>query len=334
MRSGLAVGLMLVIVSAVGSLHAQPSDAGALVKHGLVLRRERHDAEALDEFRRAYALDPAPRTLAQIALAEQALGKWADAEADLQKALGAGDDSWIASNRRVLDAGLATIHGHLGGLDVEADVKGAELWVNGARVGSLPLAAPMRVEAGSVVVEVRAEGYATARRITSVEPGGSARESLHLVPLGVPALPEMPPASTRQAEHPLPSLPQAEPPRVIPIDRRMRFVSFVLMGAGAVGIAAGSYFGVQTLNTKSQRDAYGNCQGQTCPSTGFNLDQQARSYALQSTAWFTGGLLAAGVGVGLFLMSGSRVLPGGSTALRITVDVGPDRASAGLGGSW
>ena len=43
---------------------------------------------------------------------------------------------------------------------------------------------------------------------------------------------------------------------------------------------------------------------------------------------------ATGVGVGLFLMSGSRVLPGGSTALRLAVDVGPDRAIARLGGSW
>src|SRR5579872_2194538 len=174
MRPGPAVGMMLAIISAAGVLQAQPSDPASLVKHGLALRRERRDAEALEEFRRAYAIEPAPRTLAQIALAEQALGRWVDAEADLQKAMSSTGDAWITANRRVLDEGLGAIQGHLGNLEIEADVGGAEVWVNGVKLGVLPLPSPLRVEAGSVVVEVRAEGYATARRNTSVDPGGSA----------------------------------------------------------------------------------------------------------------------------------------------------------------
>lgn len=331
MRSGLAVGLLLAVVSVAPGLHAQPSDPAAMVKHGLALRRERRDAEALDEFRRAYALDPAPRTLAQIALAEQALGRWVDAEADLQRATSAKADPWIAANKRVLDAGLVTIQGHLGSLEVAADVAGAELWINGARVGTLPLAAPLRVEAGSVVVEVRAEGHATARRLTSVEPGGSARESVLLVPLAGPTpLPSSQPAPVVATAPPTPPAPA--PPTTSSVDRPLRNVSFVLMSAGALELVAGAAFGVRTLQTKSDRDGY--CQGQVCKPMGVALDEQARALATQSTAWLAGGALTAGVGVVLFLMSGSRVLPGPSAAVHLTVDAGLDRASAGLGGSW
>ncbi|HEY8039329.1 MAG TPA: PEGA domain-containing protein [Polyangiaceae bacterium] len=333
MRRGAALGLMLVSIGLATPVHAQPAEASALTRHGLALRRERRDAEALEEFRRAYALDPAPRTLAQIALAEQALGRWADAEADLEKALRAADDRWIAANRSVLGAGLAAIRGHLGSLDVDADATGAELWVNGARIGALPLPAALRVEAGSVVIEVRAPGHATARRMTSVEPGESARESVHLVPLAPPA-PSMdarpPPAPRDESLTPSP----APEPRVVPVDRPMRATAWVLLGAGMAGLASGAYFGVRTLATRSDRD--GRCQGPggTCTPLGLALDGEARSLALRSTAWFAGGLVAAGVGAGLFLLSRSRILPGGVTALRLGVDLGPDRATGGVGGSW
>jgi hypothetical protein len=322
MRRGLAALPLLALLFGTAIARGQTLPDGAapaaLTRRGLELRRERRDAEALAEFRRAYAIDPAPRTLAQIALAEQALGRWVDAEADLRSALGAAADAWIAAHRQDLSAGLTAIQAHLGALVVEADVAGAELLVNGAHAGVLPLAGPLRVEAGTAVVEVRAEGYAPARRMTSVEPGGSAREVVHLVPLVV-----APPAAAA------PSLP-LEPPRPGPqphaapvaiTNRPLRATSFVLVGAGLVGLAAGTYFGVRTLSTKSDRD--GQCTGLACDATGVALDQEARSMAARSTAWFVGGLAAAGVGVTLFVMS-----------FRMRVDVGPDRATAGVGGAW
>src|SRR5580704_13340383 len=98
----LATALLLVA----GAARAQPVEPARLVKEGIELRRLHRDADALDAFRRAYALDPAPRTLAQIALAEQALGHFVDAESDLQRAIGAGDDPWIRRSARTLEVGL------------------------------------------------------------------------------------------------------------------------------------------------------------------------------------------------------------------------------------
>jgi hypothetical protein len=336
MRPALVIGLVLVTIAAATPARAQAPDANELTKRGLALRRARRDAEALEEFRRAYAVDPTPRTLAQIALAEQALGRWVDAETDLRAALRAGGDPWIVSNRRVLDAGLSAIREHLGSLDVEADVAGADLWVNGSRVGPLPLAAPLRVEAGSVIVEVRAEGYAPARRMTSVDPGGSARESVHLVPL-VPPAPlgeaHVPPSS-REAPSvaPLSPPPGQSPSRVIPVDRPMRATSFAWFGAGVLGVAAGAYFGVRTFQTKADRDS--SCPGGACTAEGVHLDQEARTFATRSTAWFVAGAAAAGIGATLFWVSRSHIVPGGVTSLRTGVEAGPDRATATVGGSW
>ena len=95
MRCATVLAAALVCVAA--EARAQTSEPELLVKQGLELRREHRDGEALDTFRRAYAAAPTPRVRVQIAFAEQALGRWVDAEADLQKALASADDAWIAA---------------------------------------------------------------------------------------------------------------------------------------------------------------------------------------------------------------------------------------------
>jgi hypothetical protein len=297
------------------------------VKEGIELRRLHRDADALEAFRRAFALAPAPRTLAQIALAEQALGRFVDAEADLQRAISSGDDPWIRRSARALEVGLADIRTHLGWLELAADVPRASVSVNGVELGEKAFPLRLRVEGGSVVVEVRAPGFAPSRRITSVEPGGSARENVPLVPLEVPApLPDD--AATAHAPPSAPTGP-APPPRTheawVGGDLAMRRSAWVAMGSGVVALGMGAYFGARTLSTKSQRDGYGKPDG--CQPRGVALDEQARSLATRSTAWLiAGGVAGAAGGVLLWLSRSHRV--------RIDATVGADRAEAILGGDW
>jgi hypothetical protein len=80
----------------------------------------------------------------------------------------------------VLDNALQTIRGHLASLTVSSNVEhGAELWVNGQRVAALPMREPVHVEAGTVSIEVRANGYNTAHRRIDATAGSSHRESLY-----------------------------------------------------------------------------------------------------------------------------------------------------------
>ncbi len=326
---GLVLPLLLVLARparAQGDPAAASSEA--LTRHGVELRRQRRDREALEVFRRAYELAATPRTLAQIALAEQALGRWVDAERDLLAALRTADDPWILRNRDALESGLSAIGSRLASLEVSADVPGAELWVNGTLAGVLPLPAPVRVEAGSLVVDVRARGYAPVRRETSADPGGTVRESVQLVPLvaQLSSSPATPP--------PAPWVAPEAPPARGPTGHGLRDAGIVVLGAGALGVAAGAYFGVRTLSTKSERDTSGGCIGQACNPAGVALDAEARSLALRSTVWFTGGLVAAAGGAALLWVSRSRTPHERAHALRLTPEVGPDRAGISVGGMW
>jgi serine/threonine-protein kinase len=113
----------------------------------------------------------------------------------------------------------------------------------------------------------------------------------------------------------------------------MRNVGWVALGAGAVALGLGTYFGVRTLSTKSERDQ--KCSTSTCAvQGGYELDREARALALDSTAWFTAGIVAAGVGATLLWVSRSGTHPTRSGVLRITPFVGADRAGAQLGGNW
>ncbi len=124
-----------VASDAEGSISAQEE---ALIKHGLELREQHDDEGALAEFQRAYRLSKGVRALAQIALAEQALGRWVDAETHLTQALRHTDDRWIGRYEKLLRQSLASIQGHTGSLQITGAVAGAEILINNEKVGTVP----------------------------------------------------------------------------------------------------------------------------------------------------------------------------------------------------
>jgi hypothetical protein len=144
--------------------------AEELISRGIVLRKSGEDSEALKLFQQAYAQRASPRGLAQIALAYQALGQWGDAERGLIDVLHESSDEWVARNRVYLDASLSAVQEHLGWLEVESNFPGATLWVETKLAGQLPMAGPLRVEAGTLTIEVRAPAVAPLRRTLYIEP--------------------------------------------------------------------------------------------------------------------------------------------------------------------
>jgi PEGA domain len=161
---------------------AAASEDDAAIRRGVELRRQGKDQDALEEFRKAYAAAKTPRALAQIGLAEQALGRWADAEFDLDQAVASKSDPWISKNAVTLTGALDAIRWHLGSLDVIGP-DGAELRVDGRAVGTLPLAKPVRVAIGNLTVEVRKPGFFPATRPVSIAAGELTRESIDLQPV-------------------------------------------------------------------------------------------------------------------------------------------------------
>lgn len=172
-------------LAAPGQAQEPPStaeSAAQLLEEGLRLRQDGRDQDAANRFRRAYELDRSPRALAQLALAEQALGRWIDAEAHLTGSLSHETDPWILSHRQVLEGALETIRTNVGRLAVASNADGAAVSVNGRPVGVTPLA-PVTVEIGTAVVEITGVGYVPIQRTVSVQPGSLTRVSVDLVPL-------------------------------------------------------------------------------------------------------------------------------------------------------
>jgi hypothetical protein len=181
-RRALASLLVLALLAPAARARADAStEAASHASRGLELRRAGDDAGALAEFMRAYELAPSPRLRAQVGLALQALGRWLDADAALTDALRAKDDAWVIEHRALLEESLASVQQHLAWLTVECNVAGAKLDINGVAIGTLPLAAPVGVVAGAIVLDVRAEGYEPIRRTIDVSAASRARETFALV---------------------------------------------------------------------------------------------------------------------------------------------------------
>jgi hypothetical protein len=183
-RLGAAAVVAATVTFGAGAARAGDSDAAdELIARGIELREHGKDDEALGVFKQALAKAPgSPRARAQVALAEQALGMWVAADADLAQALEARSDPWIAKNEAALEGALAVIRRHVGSLEVRGP-DGAEIFLDGVRVGTLPQSAPLRAEAGRRSLAVRAKGFHATERAIEVPPNGVARETVTLEPL-------------------------------------------------------------------------------------------------------------------------------------------------------
>lgn len=205
----LALSAFIGTLLAAGPAAAQPSCAEpavtADIDRALDLRRRGHERRALDQLRAVHDRCPSPRTLAQVALAEQGLRRWRDAHAHLSAALAATGDPWITSRRAVLQQSLAEVRERLPAVAPQTNVPGAELRVDGERAGTLPLATPWVIPSGAATLELTAPGYQTLRRAVSLADGEVFREAMNLHPSALPAAPA-PPGAVVDAPAPAPDV--------------------------------------------------------------------------------------------------------------------------------
>lgn len=143
------------------------SPAEALLSEGIALRRSGNNLAALPKFEEAYRLSPSPRTTAQLGLCLESLARWVESEKRLEEAL-TSNDPWIEKNRAVLADALKTSRDNISYIEVLGEPAGAEVFMNGRRVGSLPLGTPIKHDGGSALIEIRAPGFVTASQTVQV----------------------------------------------------------------------------------------------------------------------------------------------------------------------
>ncbi len=284
-RFGVACGVLTMGATTTLMAHAQAAtDEQIEISRGVSLREKGDDRAALAVFRKVFEQWKTARARAQMGLAEQALGKWAEAEADLQGALAATDDAWITANRIALEESLNGVQLRLGSLDIISETARSQLWVDGQLAGALPLQRPLRLVAGTVAVRITAPGHAAVQRSVVVTPGGLSREIFHLMPLEPSPL--RPPASTADNTTAALAVAWAPPPVVAkPVPRA------IFYGAVAATVILGC------LTTWSGLDVLAaNKKYEDAPTrTGFD-DGRGRE---RRTNWLIGSTIAAGVGTAL-----------------------------------
>ncbi len=311
--AGALAAILLAAATLGGIAHAADvaggGDEEAALRRGFELREKGSDEAALAEFQRAYDLKKGARARAQMALAEQALGRWIDAEAHLAEALQRTGDPWIVRNRTLLDQALGEIRQHIGSLELSGGTPGAEVRVNGRVAGKMPLGRPLRVEAGSVSLEVRSAGFLPVIRTINVPANGLAREPITLVAAGgaagVHAVPELaPPARTSPdqggagASAPAVTEPANSDHGPAQIKRPLG-IGLGIAGIGALGVGVGFHLLRQSRASDFNRDcminamtgAISGAPGVDCQSR-YDGVQQARNVAI-------GGYVAAPILLGI-----------------------------------
>ena len=289
----LALALAAALTLSLTGASAWAEDAESLVTRGLELRVQGKDDQALVLFRRADALAPSPRTRAQVALAEQALGIWVPAEVHLSAALAAKDDPWIEKNRVALTAALDVVRQHVGSLEVLGGAPGADVLVDGAKVGALPMATPWRIEVGRRALEIRAPGYHSASRSTEIVAGRTTRETIEMV------RDESPPAGTTHTPGAGPSHPETRIVLGTDPGGAQRTLGWVGVGTGAALLVTGV---VGIIARQSAVSSYND--DKSCPGRGSAQQPTAcQDYISSADTWRTISLVGL-IGGGVFTVGG------------------------------
>lgn len=286
------------------------SEGEELIGKGIELREKGRDEQALTLFRQAFAKSPSARAQAQVALAEQALGMWVLADADLTAALASEQDPWIAKNRGALEGALAVIRKRVTTLEVRG-ADGAEVYLDGVKVGTG--AGPFRVEAGRRTLEVRASGHHSTSRVVELPPGGIARETVALVPSAEPA----PSASgvVRQ-EH-------VDPRRPDP-GKGQRLLGWVFVGTGAALLATGA------VGVLVHDGIVADYNASKCPGLGTQQPASCEDQITSSQTWMTVAIVSF-VGGGAFALGGAALTLSAPSAPSKTDAASAPRLACGPG---
>ncbi len=176
---GAASALWLLATLTVTAPSAAATPAG-LLREGVTLRARGEDAAALAKFTEANRIAPSAEAKAQIALAEQALGRWVEAELHLRTALEDTKSPFIVKYGDALREALGVIAKHTTVITLASVPADARVSVDGG-----PFDAPVsayKLVGGLHRFRVRRDGYAETPKDVECAGGAECREEVKLLP--------------------------------------------------------------------------------------------------------------------------------------------------------
>lgn len=306
------MALVLGATLATSALAHAATEELDLLREGVALRRAGRDEEALQRFQRAYEIDHGARALAQMGLAEQALGRWPIAYEHLTQALAAPKDPWVATNQAALRTSLNEVSQHVGMLEFIGGSAGAEVRIDGVARGQLPLEKPLVLPIGSVTITIARAGFVPVQRVAIIRAHQMTRESFeplapspeagpaaHAVAAEVPGPPRSETRAAESAEHTGPVLVAGAPGEGIsPARASAKWIAWgaavAAVGVGVLGYAQQSSAGSQ-FNGSCFYDQTGTIRMK--PGAQSSVDQ-CSSYSGSVNTWFNteiAGFVGAGV---------------------------------------
>ena len=258
---------------------------------GVALYREGNFGGARVEFQRAYDIAPSYRILFNLAESAFELQDYAGAMAAFGRYLAEGGEHVPPPRRAEVEKSLRDLEQRVGRLELTSNVEGADVSVDGAHVGTTPLAAPIVVSVGRRAVSATLAGRIPVSKTVDVAGGDHTKVSLDLVLPEVTVVPDAPPAGVL-----------APPPPPAPASPRRRGGSMtpVWVGVAATGAltAASAISGIATVGANSKLDGdLGHFPGSATDIASARTE--VHTYALMADIF--GGCAIAGAGVTLYL---------------------------------
>lgn len=254
------------------------------------LYREGSLEAALVEFERTYELYPSYKLLYNLAQLHSDRHDYVAALQLYRRYLAEGQDAIDEERHQHVTEEISRLSLRVGSLWVASEQDGAELFIDGTSVGSLPLSEPLLVNSGVRDIRLVKEGFLTAEESLRVAGGDQLRVNLPLVEKpDVVALPVVEAAQPVPEATPAPTTLSAESE-----DRENHtpfFISIALAGALTAGAAT---LGVMTaLSDRRLDDALGQYPADL--DAVDNARSRTRTYATVTDGLAIGAAVMAGV---------------------------------------
>jgi PEGA domain len=289
-----------------------------------------HEAHRL--YSSAWELRKSPDIAANLAQTELELGRMSAAAQHFSYALRNLLPSSTEQQRAALEQGLATARAQVCALRLTITPSGAEVFIDGAPVGTAPINDPIFVEPGERAILAKRDGFVTAEARPLAQKG--AEQTVELVLAEGAAAAPAPPAEPVSEDAPMPS--RADPPSLVP--------AYIATGVALAGLGVGVAFVIVANGSaddvaKTRRDlgAENSCGSGTpfveqCET--LKDDVAARDTATTiAVAGFAVGALSGGLATYLFLNASSSSASR-ATTLVPSVALAPNAGSIALRGRF
>lgn len=286
--------LAFALVLAPGAARADKTDKGmaeALFRAGKELSAAGKIAEACPKFAESHRLDPKPGTILNLATCHEQEGRTATAWAEYAEAATFAQRAKQAEREKFARGKVDELEKKLSYV-VFKFPEDVEVAVDGKTLRSASAGTRIPFDPGDHPVSATAEGKEAWTGTLTVPVGPTERT------FAIPTLAE---AAVATPPAPAPAPLAAEAPESRGTTQRV--LGWVSVGAGAVGLGFGAFFGAKTFSEKANVDD--NCVGAQCNQSGVDANERAHDHATLSTIGFIAGGVLVVTGIVLLVTAPS-----------------------------